>query len=193
MKIEEETMNWKEDAQIWLHLPEVEALHRVPAGPLEHHPEGSAWEHTKLVVLRVGELTEGQPAAVRKLGLLAAALHDVGKAKTDPSKWPLHHGHHEESEKIAEEVCARFDWIHPAEVSFIKTVCHYHHSMHRASDMTDKAWRRIFRALNWEEGVVNLFITVCQADHEGRGGERPPYPEAELARKKFQQLSKEPR
>ena len=76
---------------------------------------------------------------------------------------------------------------------FIKTVCHYHHSMHRASDMTDKAWRRIFRALNWEEGVVTLFITVCQADHEGRGGERPPYPEAELARKKFQQLSKEPR
>lgn len=181
-------MNWKEEAQIWLHLPEVEALHRVPAGPPEHHPEGSAWEHTKLVVLRAGELTGGN-----KLALLAAALHDVGKARTDPTKWPQHHCHHEESEKIAEQVCARLDWLHPSEVAFIKTVCHYHHSMHRAKELTDKAWRRIFRALNWDEALVGLFIYTCEADHSGRGGEPKPYPEARLAWEKYYQLSKEPR
>lgn len=186
----EETVN---SIDFWLQLPEVLALKDVPAGPEAHHPEGSAYEHTRLVLLRFLELASGLSSAMQQWGLAAAALHDVGKAKTDPSKWPLHHGHHEESEKIAEEVCARFDWMGPAEVSFIKTVCHYHHSMHRAKELTDKAWRRIFRALNWDEALVGLFIYTCEADHSGRGGKPKPYPEARLAWEKYYQLSKEPR
>ena len=46
---------------------------------------------------------------------------------------------------------------------FVLLVAHYHHSMHRASEMSDKAWRRIFRPLHWNKERVELFIACCQA------------------------------
>lgn len=84
----------------WLiRFPELNALVGCPQNP-EHHPEGTVWEHTLLVVdamaqlVRIGtswteEPTEGLR---RKILMFAALLHDVGKPSTlqDDLSCPKH-------------------------------------------------------------------------------------------------------
>ncbi len=54
-------------------------LKEVPQSP-KHHPEGSVWNHTMLVIDEAARKKEksGNPLAF----MLAALLHDVGKAET---------------------------------------------------------------------------------------------------------------
>lgn len=179
--------NWKSYITIeWmLTLPEVKQLFWVPAGPAEHHHEKRAKTHTELVMKRANILTHGDPLAI-----LAAGLHDIGKAYTDKDKWPSHIDHHTLSEGMALLRCLEMDVAYE-ETNFVRVLCHYHHSMHEAKNLQNKTWRKLFGKLNWDDYYVELFILVCQADHEGREGDIPPYPEADIARKKFLELKEE--
>jgi tRNA nucleotidyltransferase (CCA-adding enzyme) len=165
-------------------LPEVQALKGIPAGPLEHHPEGDAFAHTCLVMKRGAELSSNSLAVI-----MACALHDTGKALTDKDKWPLHHGHQSGSVQVATTVCDRLQ-IPERERKLILVVAHRHHNLHTASELTDKAWRRTFKDLDWDLLLTNHFITCCRADEEGRGDGLPreSYPAGELALQKFKEL-----
>jgi len=85
--------------RIW--LPELFRMHAVPAGPLEHHPEGDLLSHSLQVLERVASGT-GSP-----LARFCAFFHDIGKISTDPALHPKHHGHEEAGFKVAEGFCRR--------------------------------------------------------------------------------------
>lgn len=65
---------------------EIDAL-RGKTQPVEHHPEGDAFEHTMEVVDRTASLTAD--VKVR----FAALCHDIGKGVTPKEMLPKHHGH----------------------------------------------------------------------------------------------------
>lgn len=65
---------------------EIDAL-RGQTQPVEHHPEGDAFEHTMDVLDRTAALTSS--VMVR----FAALCHDIGKGVTPVELLPKHHGH----------------------------------------------------------------------------------------------------
>lgn len=82
-------------------LPELFRMRQIPAGPLQHHPEGDLLAHSLQVLERVTALT---PSV---LGRFCGFFHDIGKFSTDPSLYPKHHGHDEAGFKTAETFCRR--------------------------------------------------------------------------------------
>ena len=65
---------------------EIDAL-RGKTQPVEHHPEGDAFEHTMQVLDRASSITTD--VMVR----FAALCHDIGKGVTPKEMLPKHHGH----------------------------------------------------------------------------------------------------
>lgn len=83
-------------------FPELADLDEVPAGPPEHHDEGSALDHTLLVLEEMHDLRGNDVEA-----LLAALGHDVGKALTPDDVLPSHHGHGDRGADVASEMRSR--------------------------------------------------------------------------------------
>lgn len=82
-------------------LPELFRMSRVPAGPLEHHPEGDLFTHSVQVLQRVAEETNDP------LARFCAFFHDIGKLSTSPALYPKHHGHDDAGFEMAEKFCNR--------------------------------------------------------------------------------------
>jgi len=82
-------------------LPELFRMPHIPAGPLQHHPEGDLLTHSLQVLERVSALTGST------LARFCAFFHDIGKLSTDPLLYPQHHGHDSAGFKAAEEFCRR--------------------------------------------------------------------------------------
>ena len=72
-------------------LPELFRMPDIPAGPLQHHPEGDLLTHCLQVLQRVAAVTPDP------LTRFCAFFHDIGKLSTDPALYPKHHGHDEVS------------------------------------------------------------------------------------------------
>ena len=83
------------------YLPELFAMTAVPAGPLQHHPEGDLLSHAVQVLQRVAERTASP------LARFCAFFHDIGKIATDPALYPRHHGHDEAGFDMARMLCER--------------------------------------------------------------------------------------
>ena len=66
---------------------ELHDLIGIPAGLIEHHPEADTFDHVMNVLDKVS--LETHDPVTR----WAAIRHDLGKAATDPAKWPKHHNH----------------------------------------------------------------------------------------------------
>lgn len=82
-------------------LPELFRMPDIPAGPLEHHPEGDLMTHCTQVLQRAAK------ASVDPLTRFCAFFHDIGKLLTDPACYPRHYGHDEAGFKPALEICKR--------------------------------------------------------------------------------------
>lgn len=82
-------------------LPEIFRMPRVPAGPLQHHPEGDLFTHSIQVLQRVAAATDDP------LARFCAIFHDLGKLATDPESYPKHHGHDTAGFAMAAEFCTR--------------------------------------------------------------------------------------
>ena len=82
-------------------LPELFRIPAIPAGPLEHHPEGDLLTHSVQVLQRVAVITDDP------LARFCAFFHDLGKLDTDPALYPKHHGHDTAGFKMAESFCNR--------------------------------------------------------------------------------------
>lgn len=82
-------------------LPELFSMPEIPAGPLEHHPEGDLFTHSCQVLAAVVAQNE-QP-----LARFCAFFHDLGKLATDPALYPRHHGHDEAGFAMAPAFCNR--------------------------------------------------------------------------------------
>jgi tRNA nucleotidyltransferase (CCA-adding enzyme) len=83
-------------------FPELAALRLIPAGPEAHHREGSAFNHTLLVLEEMNDLLPDD-----KIALLMALLHDIGKAETPLDELPSHHGHGERGADVIDDMAER--------------------------------------------------------------------------------------
>lgn len=82
-------------------LPELFKMPAIPAGPLEHHPEGDLFTHCIQVLQRVSIQTDD------RLTRFCAFFHDIGKLATNPSLYPKHHGHDAAGFTMADVFCRR--------------------------------------------------------------------------------------
>lgn len=82
-------------------LPELFRMPKIPAGPLEHHPEGDLLTHSVQILQRVAEHTTDPMARFCTL------FHDLGKLATDPALYPKHHGHDDAGFEMADTFCNR--------------------------------------------------------------------------------------
>jgi tRNA nucleotidyltransferase (CCA-adding enzyme) len=82
-------------------LPEIFRMPHIPAGPLQHHPEGDLFTHSVQVLQRVAAVTDSP------LARFCGFFHDLGKLATDPALYPKHHGHDTAGFGMASEFCTR--------------------------------------------------------------------------------------
>lgn len=82
-------------------LPELFRMPQIPAGPLQHHPEGDLLSHSVQVLQRVAALS------AEPLPRFCAFFHDLGKLATDPALYPKHHGHDQAGFGMAVAFCNR--------------------------------------------------------------------------------------
>ena len=82
-------------------LPELFRMPQIPAGPLEHHPEGDLFTHSCQVLAAM------VPQNAQPLARFCAFFHDLGKLATDPALYPKHHGHDEAGFAMAPAFCNR--------------------------------------------------------------------------------------
>lgn len=82
-------------------LPELFVMPQIPAGPLEHHPEGDLFTHNcQVLAAMAAQNTE-------PLARFCAFFHDLGKLATDPALYPKHHGHDDAGFTMAPAFCNR--------------------------------------------------------------------------------------
>jgi tRNA nucleotidyltransferase (CCA-adding enzyme) len=159
-------------------MPELNALFGVPQ-PAKYHPEIDTGIHT-LMVLKQACILSKNPA-VR----FAALCHDLGKAITDPEKWPSHKNHESLGATAIRELCSRIKVPNEfRELALI--VCLHHTACHRANEHSAEQLLKTLQntdALRRQERF-ELFLLACEADAKGRlGYEQSAYPQAELLRK----------
>jgi tRNA nucleotidyltransferase (CCA-adding enzyme) len=82
-------------------LPELFRMPSIPAGPVEHHPEGDLFVHSTQVLQRVAALSQDP------LARFCAFFHDLGKLATAPALYPKHHGHDNAGFSMAVDFCNR--------------------------------------------------------------------------------------
>jgi len=82
-------------------LPELFRMPLIPAGPLEHHPEGDLLTHSLQVLQRVAQRSNDP------LTRFCALFHDIGKLTTEPGLYPRHHGHDRAGFDLAGELFER--------------------------------------------------------------------------------------
>lgn len=127
---------------------------------IKWHPEGTAWNHTMLVVDRAAELSEHTRT------VWGALVHDLGKAVTDsaPPKWQ--HINHEALgvplvKTLGERLEVPEDWI-----IFGQLCAKYHLLIHRFEELRSIKRVDLMTAIHpWQDGIT----LAAQADAQGRG------------------------
>ncbi len=141
-----------------VHFPEFQALADVPAGPEEHHQEGSAFEHTMLVL---DEIECSDP--VSRFGAL---VHDLGKGVTPKSELPKHHGHDSKVE-LVDALCDRLKM--PAEyLRFGRLAMSQHMRTHEVKKMFTKKLVQFVHQVSKPTTDMYRLIEVVEADGRGR-------------------------
>ncbi|MBO68456.1 MAG: multifunctional CCA addition/repair protein [Acidiferrobacteraceae bacterium] len=155
-------------------LPEIDALFGVPQ-PENHHPEGDAGIHTMMALEAAASLTSD--TRVR----FATLVHDLGKALTPKSEWPSHRNHERIGIRQVTQFCQRLRI--PRRYSELAIVVTGNHLlMHRLPELRSTTILKLLEALNafQQPENIQLFALACQADADGRGLKKKPYPAADL-------------
>jgi len=151
---------------------ELDALFGIPQ-PEKHHPEVDTGLHSILSLQQACLLSDS--GDVR----FAALMHDLGKAKTDPEKWPRHIAHETLGLKPIKQMCARLRIPNQYKELTLKT-CEYHTHIHRAFELKASTVFKVFKqcdALRNPDRFEKMLL-VCEADAKGRTGlEHDAYPQ----------------
>jgi len=114
----------------------------------------------------------------------AALVHDLGKATTDRTLLPAHHGHEQRSVKLVRKISARMP-VPGAYRDLALLVAEYHGHCHRAFELKASTLLRVLRKTDAIRRPARFekFIIACEADARGRTGlEDKPYPQADFLR-----------
>jgi len=153
-------------------FPELDALYGVP-NPEKWHPEIDSGIHTMMVLEQASKLTTDPQIR------FAALIHDVGKAVTDPSKWPSHHGHGQKGLSIIKAMCERLR-VPNDHRDLALMVSDHHCKIHRCDEMRKDTIIKLFDKTDaWRKPErFEQFLLTCEADARGRlHFETEPYPQ----------------
>lgn len=151
---------------------ELEELWGIP-GPSNWHPEIDTGVHTMMVLQQAVAASDELPVR------FAALVHDLGKALTDTTQWPAHHGHDDLGLAAINRFCDRLGV--PSQAHELGLLVSEHHSVvHRMFERTpadilsvfnkSDVWRRPERFLQ--------MLLVCRCDFLGRKNfAQRPYPQ----------------
>lgn len=118
-------------------LPELEQLKQCQQDP-DHHPEGSVWNHTMLVIDEASEL---KAITDRPLKFMYAALfHDIGKPQSESidSDGKIHSYDHDSiGADMIKALTSRLELPNDYQ-SFIEPLVRYHMRMHWLERLSDK-------------------------------------------------------
>jgi len=113
--------------------------------------------------------------------------HDLGKARTDPERWPSHAGHEELSVALVEGLSQRLR-VPTEHRELAVIVARYHGWVHRASELRDITVLKLLESTDAfrRPERFDLFLLACEADARGRAGlETQDYPQADMLRTAF--------
>jgi len=151
---------------------ELNALFGIPQPEL-HHPEIDTGLHSLLALQQASLLSNH--GDVR----FAALMHDLGKAKTNPEKWPQHIAHETLGLTPINGMCDRLRVPNQYRELTLKA-CEFHTHIHRAFELKASTVFKVFKqcdALRNPERFEKILL-VCEADAKGRTGlENTPYPQ----------------
>ena len=159
-------------------FPELAELYGVPQPP-RWHPEVDTGVHVMLA-LRYAAST-GASTAVR----FAVLMHDLGKALTEPERWPSHRGHEEAGVPVIEALCARLRVPNGFRDLAVLTARH-HAVVHRAAELRPSTVLKLLEATDAFRRPERFeeMLAACEADARGRTGlEAQPYPQREYLRR----------
>jgi len=161
-------------------FPEVAALFGVPQPP-RWHPEIDTGVHVMLALRYAARA--GFSTRVR----FAVLMHDLGKGRTDPERWPSHRGHEEAGVPMIESLCARLKV--PNGFREVAVLTSRHHALvHRARELRPTTILKVLEATDAFRRPERFeeMVSACEADARGRAGlEAQPYPQAELFRRAY--------
>lgn len=155
-------------------FPVLDKMRDIPAGPPEHHSEGSVFTHTMLVLQAMHDLRGNDPD-----GLLAALAHDFGKVETPESELPSHHGHGKAGLPVVERFANRLSMSnHQRRV--MRDACRHHMRLNDIEQLNEATVFDLVAQLHVEP---DLLVDLAVADARGR--EPQTYFPADLARERL--------
>jgi tRNA nucleotidyltransferase (CCA-adding enzyme) len=159
-------------------FPEVAALYGVPQ-PRKWHPEIDTGVH---VMLALRYAARAGASAVARFAVL---MHDLGKARTPPERWPSHRGHEDSGVPLIERLCERLKVPNAYRELAVLTARH-HALVHRAAALRPSTILRLLEATDAFRRPERFeeLLCACEADARGRTGlEAEPYPQREYLRR----------
>ena len=164
-------------------FPAISALKGVPQSPT-HHPEGSVFNHTMMVVDEAAKMATAHDREGKVILMLAALFHDVGKLTTtqisqkDGQERISAHGHEEAGVVLAKTALGMLGVSRSARNDVLRLVANHMKplEMHalpasrKGGDGWDNKVRMLVRSVGREN--FGVFMDLARADQLGRGGER---------------------
>lgn len=139
-------------------LPELFRMPAIPAGPLQHHPEGDLFSHAVQVLQRVAAHSDCP------LARFCAFFHDIGKLATDPALYPAHHGHDHTGFGLAVAFCNRLRLSHE-----YRTALAWISSLHGKANLWETlrdSTKLAMAGRALKAGIVEILPLVSAADKE---------------------------
>lgn len=141
------------------YLAEIFRMPDVPAGPLEHHPEGDLFSHSMQALERMA-LQSGDTKA-----RFCALFHDLGKLATPEAQYPKHHGHENAGADATAEFCKKLR-LPVSMQRALQATCRLHGNGNRWHELREST--RIKVALGaMKGGVETILPMVVKADSGG--------------------------
>jgi tRNA nucleotidyltransferase (CCA-adding enzyme) len=147
-------------------LPEIFRMPAVPAGPLQHHPEGDLFSHSMQALERMAAKSSETRAR------FCALFHDLGKLATPEEEYPKHHGHENAGAQAAELFCKRLRL--PVQLQRgLQATCRLHGNCNRWLELRDST--KIKVATSAIKARIETFLPLIVASDSG--GEMPGWEE----------------
>ena len=140
-------------------LPEIFRMPKIPAGPLEHHPEGDLFTHSVQVLQRVAATTDDP------LARFCALFHDLGKLATYPALYPKHHGHDDAGFGMALDFCHRL-CLPATYCKSLSWICRLHGKANKWDELRDSTKIRMAEQAI-KAGILDILPLVSAADKPG--------------------------
>jgi tRNA nucleotidyltransferase (CCA-adding enzyme) len=137
-------------------LPELFCMPQIPAGPLNHHPEGDLLTHSLQALERMTTLTADPMAR------FCALFHDLGKLVTEPALYPRHLGHEGAGHALAIQLCDRLRLPTNYRTS-LAAVCRLHGTAHRWAELRTSTRLRLAEQAR-KAGIVVILPLMAAAD-----------------------------